>query len=454
MGETPNTQLPSSQPALRAQTLIERDRVVLSPSLPRSYALVIDHAQGADVWDVDGKHYLDMMTGIAVTSTGHSHPEVVQAIKDQAEKFLHICLADFHYEVAVELAEKLVEIAPFEEDAQVFFTNSGAEAVETAIKLARYATGRRQFIAFQGAFHGRTIGALSLTASKFRQKEGFFPLMPGVTHVPYPDPYRPSLVDSCCDNYGEVIVNYIESKLFNGMLPASDVAGIFVEPILGEGGYVVPPPDFFPALRDLCDRYGVLLIADEVQSGMGRTGKWWAIEHFGVEPDIVTTAKGLASGMPLGAVIARKSLMTWKPGAHGSTFGGNPVSCAASLATIRLIENGLMENARTVGEHLLEQVADLMVQHPLIGDVRGLGMMIGLEIVSDRDARTPSHDLRDRIVERAFEEGLLLLGAGDSIIRLMPPLMLSKEQADTAIDILDRVLSSVEEEHRTLAAVG
>lgn len=450
MGET----IHNTRPGPRAQQLIERDRVVLSPSLPRSYPLVLDHASGADVWDVDGNHYLDFMTGIAVTSTGHSHPEVVQAIKDQAEKFLHICLADFHYEVAVELAEKLAEIAPFTEEAQIFFTNSGAEAVETAIKLARYATGRRQFVAFQGAFHGRTIGALSLTASKFRQKEGFFPLMPGVTHVPYPDPYRPSLVDNCCENYGEVVVNYIEQKLFNGMLPASDVAGIFVEPILGEGGYIIPPPDFFPALRSLCDRYGVLLIADEVQSGMGRTGKWWAIEHFDVEPDIVTTAKGLASGMPLGAIIARKSLMTWQPGAHGSTFGGNPVSCAAALATIRLIEDGFMENARNIGSYLLEQVSELMVHHPLIGDIRGLGLMIGLEVVSDRNARTASHDLRDQIIDRAFEEGLLLLGAGESSIRLMPPLMLSEAQAATAIDILDRVFTSVEEERRSLSVAG
>ncbi len=432
-------------PGPQAEALIHRDRRVLSPSLPRSYPLVIDHARGAEVWDVDGNRYLDFMTGIAVASTGHSHPEVVQAIKDQAEKFLHICLADFHYEVAVSLAEKLNEIAPFEEEAQVFFSNSGAEALEAAIKLARYTTGRRQFISFQGAFHGRTIGALSLTASKYRQKEGFFPLMPGVTHVPYPDVYRPTLYHQGWDDYGEAIVDYIENTVFHGFVPAEDVAAIFVEPILGEGGYVVPTPGFFPALRDLCNRYGILLVADEVQSGMGRTGKWWGIQHFGVEPDIITSAKGLASGMPLGAMIARKSLMTWEPGAHGSTFGGNPVSCAAALATIRLIENGYMDNAAVMGEMLMTSLKQMQQRHLSIGDVRGRGLMIGLEIVLDRETREPGKHLRDRIVEEAFRRGLLLLGAGDSALRLMPPLMIDAAVAEEALAVLDEVLTVVEE---------
>lgn len=437
---TPDTPIPGPN----GESIIERDRHVLSPSLPRSYPLVIDHAQGAEVWDVDGRRYIDFMTGIAVTSTGHSHPEVVAAIKEQAEKFLHICLADFHYDIAVQLAEKLAAIAPFEEDAQVFFTNSGAEAVESAIKLARFNTHRQGFISFQGAFHGRTIGALSLTASKYRQKARFAPFMPGVTHVPYPDPYRPTLAAPDDVDYGEAVVGYIEHTIFKSFMPPTEVAAIFVEPILGEGGYVVPPPGFFPALRELCDRHGILLVADEVQSGIGRTGKWWAIEHFGVEPDIVTSAKGIASGMPLGAVIARKSVMTWGPGAHGNTFGGNPVSCAAALATLRLIENGYMQNAAEMGDYMLNALREMETRHPLIGDLRGKGLMIGIEIVSDREKRTAARELRDCIVDEAFRNGLLLLGAGESVIRLMPPLMVDRATADEALAIFDRVLAIVE----------
>ncbi len=439
----PTTQAMSS-PGPKSERLIQRDTEVMSPSLPRSYPLVVDHAKGANVWDVDGNRYLDFMTGIAVASTGHSHPEVVQAIKDQADKFLHICLADFHYEVAIQLAEKLSEIAPFQEDAQVFFSNSGAEAIEAAIKLARYVTGRTQFIAFQGAFHGRTIGALSLTASKYRQKEGFFPLMSGVTHVPYPDAYRPTLQQNHKEDYGEAIVDYIENTVFHGFVPAEDVAAIFIEPILGEGGYVVPTPGFFPALRDLCNRYEILLVADEVQSGIGRTGKWWGIEHFGVEPDIVTSAKGLASGMPLGAMIARRSLMTWPPGAHGSTFGGNPVSCAAGVATLRLIEEGYMQNAAEMGEYLMENLREMMPRHLSIGDVRGKGLMIGIEIVKDRETREPAKAMRDQIVEEAFHQSLLLLGAGEAALRLMPPLMIDKASCDEALTIIDRVLTTAE----------
>jgi 4-aminobutyrate aminotransferase len=435
---------PKTLPGPRGEAILARDKQVMSPSLPRSYPLIIDHAKGAEVWDVDGNRYIDFMTGIAVTSTGHAHPKVVEAIKQQAEKFLHICLADFYYEVAVELAEAMDRIAPFKEDAQIYFTNSGAEALEAAIKLARYATKRTEFIAFQGAFHGRTIGALSLTASKFRQREGFFPLMPGVTHVPYPDPYRPTLSHGHFDDYGEAVVDYIEHTVLKRFVPAENVAGVFVEPILGEGGYVVPAPGFFPALRDLCDRYEFLLIADEVQSGMGRTGKWWAIEHFGVEPDIVTSAKGIASGMPLGALISRKSLMTWEPGAHGSTFGGNPVACAASLATIRLIEDGYMQNAAEQGTYLLERLTDMQARHPLIGHVRGKGLMIGIDLVTDQEKRTPAVKQRDAVVHAAFERGLLLLGAGESVIRLMPPLMIDRATADEALDILDDCLGVAE----------
>jgi 4-aminobutyrate aminotransferase len=376
-----------------------------------------------------------------VTSTGHSHPEVVAAIKEQAEKFLHICLADFHYEVAVELTEKLDAIAPFKEDAKSFLTNSGAEAVEAAMKLARYHTGKQQFIAFYGAFHGRTLGALSLTASKWRQKEGFGPFLPGVMHVPYPDPDHRILDMNGFDDYGETVVSYIETMVLGKKTSGNDVAAIFVEPVLGEGGYVVPASGFFPALRDLCDRYEILLVADEVQSGMGRTGKWWAIQHFGVEPDIVTTAKGIASGLPLGAIIARKSVMDWEPGSHGSTFGGNPVSCAAALATLRLIENGYMQNAAEMGEYLLAKMRDLQSHHKIIRTVRGLGLMIGIELGWEGQN---GHDLRDRIVNRAFHNGLLLLGAGDDVIRLMPPLMIDPVTSDEALTIFEAALSEVE----------
>jgi len=427
-----------------ARSLIERDKQVLSPSLPRGYPLVIDHGQGAEIWDVDGNRYIDFMTGIAVTSTGHSHPEVVAAIKAQAEQFLHICAADFYYQVVIDLAEKLDEIAPFKEDAQTFFTNSGAEAIEAAIKLARYSTGRQHFIAFFGAFHGRTLGALSLTASKHLQKEGFFPLMPGVTHVPYPDPYHPVLQLGGFKDYGEAVVDYIEHFVLGKRVSPSDVAAVVIEPILGEGGYVVPTPAFFPALRELCDKHGILLIADEVQSGMGRTGKWWGIEHFGVEPDIITTAKGIASGMPLGAIIARKSLMTWEPGSHGSTFGGNPVSCAAAIATIKLIENGMMDNAARMGEHILSALREIQTRHPSIGDVRGKGLMIGVEFVEDRETRKPARELRDKIVDHAFEHGLLLLGAGDSVVRMMPALLIDPTLTEEALAIFEDSISAIE----------
>ncbi len=433
-----------SIPGPRTRELLKRDEAVMSPSMPRSYPFAIAQGKGSEVWDVDGNRYLDLMTGIAVASTGHSHPEVVQAIKDQAEKFLHICVSDFYYEVAVELAEKLDTIAPFKEQAQVFLANSGTEAVEAAMKLSRAATGRQQFIAFYGAFHGRSLGSLSLTASKYTQKEGFFPTVPGVTHVPYPDPYRPLLNVDHFSDIGEAVVDYIENVVFHSKVPGEEVAAIFIEPILGEGGYVVPPEGFFPALRDLCDRYGILLVADEVQSGMGRTGKWWAIQHFGVEPDIVTSAKGIASGMPLGAMIARKSLMTWRPGAHGSTFGGNPVSCAAALATFRLIEGGYLQNAAEMGKYLLDALEEITPRHPSIGLVRGKGLMIGMEFVEDHDTREPATELRDKVANRAFEKGLLLLPCGWGALRLMPALNIDKAIADEALTILDNVIMEVE----------
>jgi 4-aminobutyrate aminotransferase len=403
----------------------------------------MDHGRGTEVWDVDGNRYLDFAAGIAVVSTGHSHPQVVQAIQQQAEQFIHIS-SDFYHEKWITLSEKLSDIAPFEEDAEVFLTNSGTESVEAAIKLARLHTGRSQFIGFLGAFHGRTMGAVTFTASKAVYHRGFFPLMGGVTHAPYPDPYRPMLVTRPGEDYGERVVRYIEEEIFVRIAPPEDVAGILVEPIQGEGGYVVPSPGFFPALRELCDRHGILLIVDEVQSGMGRTGKWWAIEHFGIEPDIVTAAKGIASGIPLGAMIARKSVMTWPKGAHGNTYGGNPIACAASLATIDLIENQYMQNAAEMGEYMMDALAEIQARHPGIGDVRGKGLMIGVDFVKDRETREPNAELRSRVEELGFEYGLLLLGCGKSTIRIAPPLSITKAEVDEGLEIFDYIVGLAE----------
>ncbi len=427
----------------KAQALVARDHKVVSPSYPRGYPFVMDHGRGTEVWDVDGNRYLDFAAGIAVVSTGHSHPQVVQAIQEQAERFLHIS-SDFYHEKWIALSEKLNEIAPFEEDAEVFLTNSGTESVEAAIKLARLHTGRSQFIGFLGAFHGRTMGAVAFTASKAVYHRGFFPLMGGVTHAPYPDPYRPMLVSRPGEDYGETVVRYIEEEIFVRIAPPEDVAGILVEPIQGEGGYVVPSPGFFPALRELCDRHGILLIVDEVQSGVGRTGKWWAIEHFGVEPDIVTAAKGIASGIPLGAMIARKSVMTWPKGAHGNTYGGNPVACAASLATLDLIEKQYMQNAAEMGQYMMDALAEIQARHPSIGDVRGKGLMIGVDFVKDRETREPAGDLRARVEQLGFQYGLLLLGCGKSTIRIAPPLSISKAEVDEGLEIFDYIVGLAE----------
>lgn len=430
-------------PGPRAKELVRRDNDVISHSYPRGYPFVMDHGKGSEVWDVDGNRFLDFMAGIAVNSTGHAHPKVVKAIQEQAEKFIHIS-SDFYHQKWVELSEKLEEIAPFQEDALVFAANSGAEAVETALKLARYHTGRSAFIGFLGAFHGRTLGALSMTGSKALYHRRFMPLMNGVVHVPYPNPYRPLLRQKPGEGLGEAIVRYIEEQILGQLLAPDDVAGILVEPIQGEGGYIVPPNDFFPALRQLCDKYGILLIADEVQSGMGRTGKWWAIEHFGVEPDIVTSAKGIASGMPLGVCIARKSVMTWGPGTHGNTYGGNPVSCAAALATIELIEQEYMQNAAEVGAYALERLKEMAERHPSIGDVRGKGLMIGVEFVKDRETREYAPELRDAVVDYAFSNGLLLLGCSKSVIRIAPPLCITKDEIDEGLAIFEEAVTAVE----------
>jgi len=436
---------PMKLPGPKARALIKRDSSVISMSYSRGVPFVMDHGRGTQVWDVDGNRFLDFAAGIAVVSTGHAHPQVVKAIQEQAEKFIHIS-SDFYHEKWIQLGEKLDEIAPFQEAAQSFMTNSGTEAVETAIKLARYHTGRANFIGFTGAFHGRTMGAVTFTASKPTYHRGFYPLMPGVVHAPYPNPYRPVLDRLPGEDYGETVVRYIKEEILGHILPPDEVAAILVETIQGEGGYIIPPPGFYPALRELCDEHEILLIIDEVQSGLGRTGKWWAIEHFEVEPDIVTAAKGIASGMPLGACIARASVMDWERGAHGNTFGGNPISCAAALATLDLIENHYMENAAEVGQYALDALHEIMVRHPTIGDVRGLGLMIGVEFVKDRKSKAPAEELRERIVELAFERGLILLGCGKSVIRIAPPLSVSKPEMDEGLTILEEAITLAEKE--------
>jgi len=435
----------SNLPGPKAMAMIKRDHKVISPSYPRSYPFVMDHGKGSEVWDVDGNRFLDFMGGIAVVATGYAHPKVVKAIQEQAEKFIHIS-SDFYHENWIRLGEKLDEIAPFKEDALSFMTNSGTEAVETAIKLARYHTGRTNLIGFTGAFHGRTMGSISVTASKAKYHGGFFPLMSGVTHVPFPNPYHPVLERKAGEDYGETIVRYIEEEVLDQMLPPEDVAGILVETIQGEGGYIIPPDGFYPALRKLCDKHGILMILDEVQSGMGRTGKWWAIEHFGVEPDMITSAKGIASGMPLGACITRKSVMDWKIGTHGNTYGGNPISCAAALATIDLVEKEFMQNAREVGEYAMDALEEIKSRHPSIGEVRGKGLMIGVEFVKDRETKEPAKELTDRIVGLGFERGLLMLSCGKSVIRIAPPLAMTKNEMDEGLRIFENALTTAEKE--------
>jgi 4-aminobutyrate aminotransferase len=394
---------------------------------------------------VDGNRFLDFAAGIAVVATGHSHPKVVKAIQDQAAQFIHIS-ADFYHEKWIRLGEKLDEIAPFAESATSFMTNSGTEAVETAIKLARYHTGRTNFIGFTGAFHGRTMGAVTFTASKTTYHRGFYPLMNGVVHAPFPNIYRPILDRQPGEDYGETVVRYIEEEILGHIVPADEVAGILVESIQGEGGYIIPPSGFFPALRELCDRHNILLIADEVQSGMGRTGKWWAIEHFDVEPDIICAAKGIASGMPLGACIARDSVMTWPRGAHGNTFGGNPLSCAAALATIDLIEKEYLENATKIGQYTLDALHELMARHPSIGDVRGIGLMIGVEFVKDKKSKAPAEELCNKVTELAFERGLILLSCGKSVIRIAPPLSTTRQEIDEGLAVFDEAIMLAEKE--------
>jgi 4-aminobutyrate aminotransferase len=428
-------------PGPRARAVIERDEKFVSPSYTRGYPLVVDRGQGAVVEDVDGNRFLDFNAGIAVVATGHCHPRVVDAIQKQAARLIHMSGTDFYYEELAALAEKLSEIAPGGVDRRVSFGNSGAEANEGAIKLARYSTGRDKIIAFFGSFHGRTMGALSLTARKAVQRTGFGPMLPGVVHAPYPNCYRCPFgkePQSCAVE----CVKFIEETLLKTIAPASETAAIVFEPVQGEGGYVVPPAKFVDELARVAKQNGILLIFDEVQSGMGRTGKMWAADHFGAVPDILSVAKGIASGLPLGATVARAPLMNWPPGAHASTFGGNPVACAAALTTIALLQEGLVENAARMGARLRDKLRDWPARFPVVGDVRGLGLMIGIELVRDQGTKETYPELRDRVVDLAFERGLLVLGAGDSTIRLCPPLVISADQCDFAVETLEQCLKA------------
>jgi len=430
-------------PGPLARAIIARDEAFAAPCYIKEYPLVIARGEGTMVEDVDGNRFLDFMAGIAVCSTGYSHPAVVKAIQDAAAKFLHICGGDFYYEGMADLCERLARIAPGSSKKRVFLSNSGTEAVEGAMKLARHATGRTAFIAFKGAFHGRTYGALSLTSSKARQHQGFGPFLPDVHHVAYGYCYRceyGKTFPSC----GIFCVDTIEKDLLARHLAPSDVAAIFVEPVQGEGGYVLPPPGWLTAVRELCDRHGILMVADEVQCGVGRTGKMWACDHEGVEPDILVTSKGLGSGMPIGAIIAKESISTWEHGAHGSTFGGNPVCCAAALATLDLVEKDLVSNARQRGERLAAGLKGLAEKHAVIGDVRGLGLMQGMEFVTDRTTKEPAGDLVKRVEQMAFAKGLLLLAAGKNALRFAPPLVVNDEDVDIAVGILGQCLDELD----------
>lgn len=429
-------------PGPNARKLIEADERYSSPSYTRDYPLAVKRGEGAVIEDVDGNRFLDFTAGIAVCSTGHCHPRVVQAIQHQAEQLIHMSGTDFYYEPQARLAEKLALLAPGTSAKKVFFTNSGAESVEAAFKLARYHTGRKKMIAFYGAFHGRTMGALSLTGSKTIQRRGFGPLVPGVTHIEYPDSYRRP-EDRTPEEHALACIAELEDVIFRRTVAPDEVAAIVVEPIQGEGGYIVPPPIFHRRLKSLAEKHGILYVADEVQAGMGRTGKMFAIEHWGVEPDIICLAKGIASGMPLGAIVAKADVMNWPPGAHASTFGGNPISCAAALETVALLEEELMDNAAEVGEFLMSALQKLQHKHELIGDVRGKGLMIGVELVKDRDTKERAVAERNAVVQACFRRGLLVLGCGENTVRLAPPLIIDREQAETAVRILGEAIGEV-----------
>lgn len=429
-------------PGDKAKEIIKRDKRFLSSSYTRSYPAVIEKGAGCWVWDVDGNKFLDFNAGLAVCTTGHCHPEVVKAITEQAQKLLHISGTDYYQPMQVRLAEKLAEIVPGGMNKRVFLSNSGAETVEAAFKLARYAKKRSYVIAFYNGFHGRTMGALSLTCSKSVQKKGFGTLIAGVIHIPFGYCYRcsfnleyPSCEFAC--------IRYIEDEIFRAKVPGEEVAAVFAEPIQGEGGYVIPPPGYFQKLKKLCDKYGILFVMDEVQSGMGRTGRMLAIEHWGVKADIYCLAKGIASGLPLGATVASRSIMDWPPGAHASTFGGNPISCVASLATIKLLENGLIENAEKMGGFLLKRLKELESKYDFIGDVRGKGLMIGIELVKDKKTKEPVPGKKTGVIVEAFKRGLILQGCGVTTVRFSPPLIVTRKEAELALDIFEQAIKRV-----------
>jgi 4-aminobutyrate aminotransferase len=434
-------------PGPKATKVVADDHRLVSPSYTRSYPMVAKSGKGIRVTDVDGNEFLDFAAGIAVNSTGHCHPEVVAAIQKQAAELIHISGTDFYYEHMVQIAERLTQVAPMPGPHRYYFGNSGAEAIECAMKVARYHTGRQNFISFFGGFHGRTYGAMSLTGSKPQQRRRFGPFVPGVTHVRYPYAYR-----GCSGGPQEErefalgCARYIEEKLFKSTLPPEEVAAIFIEPIQGEGGYVVAPDIFMQELRGICDRHGILLVVDEVQSGAGRTGKWWAVEHSGVQPDIVCIAKGIASGMPLGICMTRAELMDWKPGSHASTFGGNPIAIAAALATMDIIEREAMANAVAVGGLMQARMKTWLDKYSIVGDVRGRGLMLAVEFVKDKASRQPIGAIRDKIVERAFERGILFLGCGETALRLSPPLVLNADEAAIALDVLEECIAVAEAE--------
>lgn len=431
-------------PGPKAARLIKKDKTYVSPSYTRVYPLVVKKGEGTWVYDVDDNRFLDFTAGIAVCATGHCHPEVVRAIQEQAERLIHMAGTDFYYEPQIALAEKLSSITSGKGSKRVYFGNSGAEAVEAAFKLARWHTKRELNIAFFGAFHGRTMGALSLTASKTIQKKHYYPLVPGITHIPYPYCYR-CPYNLCYPQCSLACVDWLEENLFRTTMPPEEVAAIFVEPIQGEGGYIVPPPEFHKALKDIAEKYGILYVADEVQSGMGRTGKMFALEHYGVAPDIMALAKGIASGLPLGAMVARSDIMDWEAGSHASTFGGNPIACEAALTTIRLLEENLMANAAARGKRLMKGLLALQKTYECMGDVRGKGLMVGVELVKDRETKERAEEWRDELIKGAFEKGLLLLGCGQNSIRFCPALTVTDEEVDVCLTLFEEAIREVAE---------
>jgi 4-aminobutyrate aminotransferase len=431
-------------PGPKARAIVERDHAIISPSFGRAYPLVVKSGKGCIITDVDGNEYIDLNAGLAVCNVGHSHPRVVQAIKDQADRFIHYSYTDFYYENYIDLGETLHGLIPGDFKKKFFYGNSGAESVEAAIKLSRWHSRRQGILAYIGAFHGRTLGAVSLTASKPAQRRYFAPLIPGVEHIFYPYCYRCPFNLECPD-CGFRCVTYVDDYLFHKFVPPEEVAMILVEPIQGEGGYIVPPDGYFKALRELCDEHGILIAADEVQSGLGRTGKWFASEHFDLVPDIVCMAKGIAAGLPLGVTASRADLMDWTPGSHASTFGGNPVSASAAIEVIKIIkEERLLENAEKVGGHLIERLREMQDTHPMMGDVRGRGLMVGVELVKDRDSKEPAKEETEEVMMRCFEKGAALVNCGVSVIRWMPPLLITEELIDSALEIFEGVLTDVE----------